>query len=159
MTWQNFEPSQTGKTCIIDGHSAHDVHFEMGTISTGRQRVFYRYYVKVDLHDGSTVFGENPYNLRAAVLDLDGELKRKDMMLLAAATDSDWLESGLSQNTGWGYFSNATEASHIMSLPPLRHRDSENDEFVDRLIKEAVDGMSSQMGDVSMRQFGGSLQR
>ncbi|MEP7350859.1 MAG: hypothetical protein ABI668_13050 [Sphingorhabdus sp.] len=144
MSWRNYEPSQTGKTCIIDGDSAHDVQFEMGTICTGRQRVFHRYYVKVYLSDGSTVIGENPYNLRAAVLDLDGELKRRDAMLLAAGTDSDWLESGLSQNSGWGYFSNATEASHMMSLPPLRHRDSENDEFVDRIIREAVDGMFSQ---------------
>jgi hypothetical protein len=103
--------------------------------------VFHRYFVKIDLGDGSTLISEDPYNLRAAVLDLDSALKRKGMVLLAAGTDDNWLESGLSQNTGWGYFPNATEASHIMSLPPLRHRDSENDEFVDRLIKEAVDGM------------------
>lgn len=141
MTWQNFEPSQIGKTCVIDGDDAHDLQFEMGTICTGRLRVFHRYYVKINLPDGSTAIGEDPYNLRASVLDLDSALKRKDMMLLAAGTDSDWLESGLSQNSGWGYFSNATEASHMMSLPPLRHRDSENDEFVDRLIKEAVNGM------------------
>lgn len=142
MNWLNYEPNYTGKTCIIDGDVARDVDYEMGTICTGRQRVFHRYYVKIDLPDGSTVIGEDPYNLRASVLDLDSALKRKDMMLLTAGTDSDWLESGLSQNSGWGYFSNATEASHMMSLPPLRHRDSENDEFVDRLIKEAVDGMT-----------------
>lgn len=144
MTWLNYEPCQNGKTCIIDGDIARDVAFEMGTIHTGRQRVFHRYYVKIDLLDGSTVIGKDPYNLRASLLDLDSALKRKDMMLLAAGTDSDWLESGLSQNSGWGYFSNATEASHMMSLPPLRHRDSENDEFIDRLIREAVDGMFSQ---------------
>jgi hypothetical protein len=114
----------------------------MGTICTGRQRVFHRYYIKLDLGEGLTVIGEDQYNLRAAMIDLDSALKRKNMMLLAAGTDSDWLESGLSQNTGWGYFSNATEASHMMSLPPLRHRDAENDEFVDRLIREAVDGMT-----------------
>jgi hypothetical protein len=141
MTWLNYEPSGTGKTCIIDGDIARDVEFEMGTICTGRARVFHRYYVKLDLGDGSTVIGEDPYNLRAAVLDLDSALKRKSIFLLAAGTDADWSETGLSQNTGWGYFSNATEASHIMSLPPLRHRDAENDEFVDRLIKEAVAGM------------------
>lgn len=141
MTWLNYEPTQSGKTCIIDGDDAHDVQYELGTICTGRQRVFHRYYVKVELNDGSTAVGENPYNLRAAILDLDSKLKRKDRMLLAAGTDSDWLESGLSQNSGWGYFSNATEASHMMSLPPLRHRDSENDEFVDRSIREAVNGM------------------
>lgn len=144
MAWLNYEPSCIGKTCIIDGDVAHDVAYEMGTICTGRQRVFHRYYVKIDLPDGSSVIGEDPYNLRASVMDLDSALKRKDMFLLAAGTDADWCETGLSQNSGWGYFSNATEASHMMSLPPLRHRDSENDEFVDRLIKEAVDGMFSQ---------------
>lgn len=141
MTWLNYEPSCTGKTCIIDGDEARDVAFEMGAICTGRQRVFHRYYIKLDLGEDSTVIGEDPYNLRAAALDLDSALKRNNMFLLAAGTDSDWCETGLSQNTGWGYFSNATEASHMMSLPPLRHRDSENDEFVDRIIREAVDGM------------------
>ena len=142
MTWLNYEPTQSGTTCIIDGDDAHDVQFEMGTICTGRQRVFHRHYVKVVLSDGATVIGENPYNLRAAVLDLDTALKRKDRMLLAAGTDSNWFESGLSQNSGWGYFSNAQGPSHIMSLPPLRHRDAENDEFVDRSIREAVDRMT-----------------
>lgn len=141
MTWLKYEPTQTGTTCVIDGDHAHDVVYEMGTIRTGRQKVFHRYYVMVAFNDGSNVIGENPYNLRAAVLDLDIKLKRQGRILLAAGTDTDWLESGLSQNTGWGYFSNAKEASHIMSLPPPRHRDAENDEFVDRLIKEAVDGM------------------
>lgn len=141
MAWLNYEPNYTGKTCIIDGDIARDVDYEMGTIHTGRQRVFHRYYVKILLADGSTVIGKDPYNLRASVMDLDSALKRKSMFLLAAGTDTDWLESGLSQNSGWGYFSNAEEASHMMSLPPLRHRDSENDEFVERLIKEAVDGM------------------
>ena len=142
MNWINYEPNQTGKTCVIDGDDAHDVIYELGTTVTGRQRVFRSYYAKVDLYDGSTAIGENEFNLRAAVLDLDRKLKRRDMMLLAAGTDSDWLESGLSQNTGFGYFSDAKEASHIMSLPPPRHRDTENDEFVDRLINEAVGGMT-----------------
>jgi hypothetical protein len=125
VTWLNYEPSSTGKTCIIDADVARDVRYEIGTICTGRQRVFHRYYVKLDLADGSTVIGEDQYNLRAAVLDLDSVLKRKGLLLLVAGTDADWCETGLSQNTGWGYFSNATEASHMMSLPPLRHRDVE----------------------------------
>ena len=141
MAWLNYEPSCTGKTCIIDGDNARDVEYQLGTICTGRSRVFHRYYAKVDLDDGSTVIGENQFNLRAAVLDLDKKLKRRDMILLAAGTEPDWLESGLSENTGYGYFSGAKKASHIMSLPPPRHRDAQNDEFVDRLIKEAVDGM------------------
>ncbi len=69
MVWLNYEPSCTGKTCVIDGDVARDVDFEMGTIHTGRQRVFHRYYVKIDLGNGSTVIGEDHYNLRAAVLD------------------------------------------------------------------------------------------
>ena len=142
MTWKNYEPSSNGITCIVDGKNAVDVAFEMGAIVTGRSRVFHRYYCKIYIGDGSTLAGEDPHNLRAAVLDLDSALKRKGMILLAAGTDDDWLESGLSQNSGWGYFSNAQGPSHIMSLPPLRHRDSENDEFVDRLIKEAIDGMT-----------------
>lgn len=152
MTWLRYEPNDKGKTCVIDGVAAHDVDFELGVIYSGKQRVFCKYYCKILLPDGSTVVGEDKYNLRAAVLDVDGKLKRRGGMLLAAGTDSDWLESGLSQNTGFGYFSDAQRATHIMALPPSRDQDVANDEFVDRMIKEAIDKMFKQKGALATFQ-------
>lgn len=142
--WQNYEPKMSGFALVTNGNREDRCAYEIGHIATGRQRVFHKFYAQIDLSDGSTVVGVDPYNLRAAVLDLNSTLTRKGMVLVVAGTDPDWCETGLSHNSGWGYFSDATEASHIMSQPPLGHRDSENDEFVDRLVKEAVDGMFPQ---------------
>lgn len=144
MTWKNYEPRNIGKTCVVNSDGAFDVPYQIGVVVTGKQRVYKNYYVRVDLPDGSIVVGENEFNLRAAVCDLDRLLGHSDWTLLAMGVDENWNETGLSQNTTMGYYSDAKEPSNIMALPPPRYRDAENDEFVDRTIKEAVAGMFAQ---------------
>jgi len=141
MNWKHYEPHQTGTTCVIDHVRDRECRFEMGSLNTGRQRVFSRYYVKVTLPDGSEITGEDPHNIRAALKDVDRQLSARHLILVAAGVEPEFSESGLSHNSGYGYLPNVDGAVHMMDLPPPRQRGYDDDEFVSKLVDEAVAGM------------------
>jgi hypothetical protein len=141
MEWKHFEPHKTGSTCVVDRDCAFDCPFEIGSITTGRQRVFHRYYVKVIAPDGHEVIGTSEHSLRQALLDVDRQLDQRELVLLAAGTYPEFHESGLSANTGFGYIPTCDFAVHMMDVPPPRLRDGENDLFVEGLIREAIAAM------------------
>lgn len=141
MDWQHFEPWATGTACVIDEADAINCPFEIGAICTGRQRVFHRYFVRVQLPDGSSAMGEHEHSLRDALYALNDELNRRHLALLAAGLLNGWYESGLSFNSGQGYMPSLSRTVHMMEVPPLPEPDQENEGFIDRLIREAVGGM------------------
>lgn len=141
MAWKHYEPWTRGKTCIIDGDYAIDAPFEMGAVTTGRQRVFHRYYIRVHMLDGSLLTGEDEGSVRAALLALDRMCGASGLALLVAGLDDSFRESGCSANSGFGYCPEVDRAVHMMELPVLKDRDPENEKFVEKLIREAVDGL------------------
>lgn len=141
MDWRHYETWKTGKTCVIDGDFALDCRFDMGAITTGRQRVFHRYYIRIHLPDGSVMTGEAKHNVRAALFALDRDVRNHGMALLAAGIDERFEETGLSHNSGYGYLPEINRPVHVMELPPPPERDHENDTLVENMIREAVDGM------------------
>lgn len=84
--WHHYEPNQTGLVCVIDHDRDIDCPFELGSITTGRQRVFHRYYVKVIAPDGHEIVGTSEHSLREALLDVDRQLDQRELTLLAAGT-------------------------------------------------------------------------
>jgi len=141
--WKHYEPHQTGTTCVIDHERAQDCKFQIGHLTTGRQRVFKSFFVRIWLPDGKELTGEDPHNIRAALYDLDRQLAARNYILVAAGIEPEFSESGLSQNSGYGYLPTVNRAVHMMDLPRPRLRDWDNDEFVSKLIGEAVSGMFS----------------
>jgi hypothetical protein len=141
--WKHYQASRIGTTCVVDHEQVRDLPYEMGSLNTGRQRVFSRWFVKITMPDGSEVVGEDPYNLRAALYDVDRQLSERGCILVAAGIEAEFAESGLSHNSGYGYLPNVSRAIHMMDLPPPRFRDCDNDEFVGKLIEQAVSGMFS----------------
>ena len=142
MAWKHYEPWTKGKTCIIDGDYAIDTPFEMGAVTTGRQRVFHRYYIRVHMLDGSVLTGEDEGSIRAALFALDRVSRARGLALLVAGLDDSFRESGCSADSGFGYCSEVARAVHMMELPVLRDRDPENDLFVEGLIRDAVAAMT-----------------
>lgn len=145
MNWHHYEPHTTGLTCVIDQDRDFDCPFEIGVITTGKQRVFHRYYVKVIAPDGHEVIGTSEHSLREALLNVDRQLDQRELTLLAAGTYPEFFESGLSANSGFGYLPTVDHAVHMMDMPPPRLRDGENDLFVEGLIREAIAGMCSSL--------------
>ncbi|MFO1255189.1 MAG: hypothetical protein U1E37_05910 [Sphingomonadaceae bacterium] len=142
MNWRYYESWVTGNTCVIEGKYSYTCPFEIGQIATGKQRVFYGFFVRIHLHDGKLVAGEDRHTLRDALFDLNRLLEDRGMLLLAAGLEPRFSESCLSFNTGFGYLSDCDFAVHMMDIPPPRDRNPEADLFVEGLIREAVDGMS-----------------
>lgn len=140
MNWHHYEPQTEGLTCVIDRDRDIDCPYEIGSITTGRQRVFHRYYVKVIAPDGAEIIGTSEHSLREALLDVDRQLDQRELTLLAAGTYPEFYETGLSANS-YGYLPTVDHAVHMMDVPPPRLRDYGNDEFVEGLIREAVAGM------------------
>lgn len=141
MNWQHYEPNQTGLACVIDHDRDLNCPFEIGVVTTGKQRVFHRYYLKVVAPDGTDIIGTSEHSLREALLVVGRQFDERGLILFVAGTNPDFYESGLSANSGYGYLPTVNRAVHMMDVPPPRLRDYGNDEFVEGLIREAVDGM------------------
>lgn len=141
MNWHHYEPQLTGLVCVIDCDRDLDCPFEFGVVTTGRQRVFHRHYLKVVAPDGTDIIGTSEHSVREALLDVDQQFDERGLILLVAGTDHQFYESGLSWNSGYGYLPTVDHAVHMLDVPPPRLRGDENDLFVEGLIREAIAGM------------------
>ncbi|MEG3153479.1 hypothetical protein [Sphingomonas sp. RB1R13] len=92
---------------------------EYGTISTGRTETFYGYYVRILSPNGDEWLGEDRHSLREALRKAAEALHSDGWTLLAIGLAPEWRESGLSQNSGWGYHpSHADRRKHMLEPPP-----------------------------------------
>ena len=142
MNWRHYKPWATGTTCVIDGKYALTCPWEIGQICTGKQHVFHRYYVRIQLLDGTTVTGEDEHNVRSALFAVNTVLENRGLALLAAGLDEQWEESGLSHNSGYGFVAGVKRPVHMFEIPIPANPDPENEEFVEGLIREAIAEMT-----------------
>ncbi len=141
MAWEHYEISSTCvSTVIVDDH-VENWACEMGVVTTGRQRVFSRWFVSVRLPDGSCGSGEHRDGPVQALRCLDDAFRLLDLRLLAAGLDTRFYESGLSTQSSWGYIDGEARAYHMMEVPPPRHSDPAEDAVIDAIITEAVAGI------------------
>ncbi len=88
-----------------------------GLVQTGRSRVFHAYFVEVSAPSGETWLGEHRYSLRGALRDTAHQLEGDGWSLSAVGLTCDWRESGLSENSGYGYHPDHEGA--VLMLEPL----------------------------------------
>jgi len=120
MQWKHYEEQMTGLIAAKIGFTMHYCHCEIGVITTGRQRVFSRYYVRVRLPNGTTECGEDHDGPVQALRRLNDLLKSCGVRLLAAGLDPRFYESGLSSQTSWGYLEGEHRAYHMIEAPGER---------------------------------------
>lgn len=140
MIWQKLEPWEAGTASVIHGDIEVACPFELGAIATGKQRVFHAYFVQIQLPEGTAITGLDRHSVRAALYSTGDMLRERGLGLLAAGLLGDWYESGLSFNSGYGYLPTLHRAIHMMEMPPPK-RDSDDDQFLESLIRSAVEGM------------------
>ena len=122
---------------MLDDGGEKLVRFDMGIVETGRSRVFAGYFIQIRLSPDEQIAAEDAGSLVAALWRLARNLSAGGLRLRCAGLSGQWRESGLSENTGWGYFGSQQQPMHMMDeMPP----EGEN-EALDRAIREAVDGM------------------
>ena len=141
MEWEKFERSEIGEILASSSTGQQKCPFQMGSVVTGKQRVFHRICIKLILPNGETVEGRDQHSVRGALYALQAKLSSRGITLVAAGLAPEFYETGLSFNSGYGYLSGFEAAIHMMDTPPPLTRDEEGDLYVEGLIREAVDGM------------------
>jgi hypothetical protein len=121
MTWCHYETRYEGTIPLRNDKAASAIAaYRYGITSTGRSRVFSGYFVQAVLLSGSEFTGEDKHSLCSALLQLASSLLAADLIITCSGLHPLWRESGLSRNTGWGYFGSRPEAVHMMSpVPPV----------------------------------------
>ena len=136
MTWRHHEVRQSGQCTVLDKDVEELVGYEVGVVETGRSRVFAAYFVKIMLRDDEEIVVQDGGSMVGALRSLVCNISPRGLRLHCVGLSHDWQESGLSANTGWGYFGSEQRLMHMMEeVPP------HPDEPLDRMVREAVEGI------------------
>ena len=137
MEWRHYEVRQSGDCQVSEGDAKKLVCYDLGIVETGRTRVFAGYFFRVRLAGDEQITAEDDGSMIAALWRLVRNLTARGLRLQCVGMSGQWRESGLSQNTGWGYFGPHQQPMHMLDDMPENGRD----ETLDQAIREAVDGM------------------
>lgn len=140
MSWEHFEVRMKCWVTVVTSKAVSDWPCEWGGVTTGRQRVFSRFFVRIQLPSGEQVTAEDRDSPVQALRRLDEKLKRSDIFILAAGLDARWYQTGITDRTCWGYIEgdDLVRAYDMLELPPAQPRDPVEEEALDAMIEEAV---------------------
>lgn len=140
MKWRHYEAFEWGVAQVRD--EAGDpmaAPYSLGCVRTGNSRVFVGYFVQMTLTNGMIFTGEDRRSLRSALRRLASSLADAKLGVRWSGLDQRWQESGLSADTGWGYFELYPEAVHMLAAVPqsLQTKDGQ----LEQMIAEAISTM------------------
>lgn len=138
MAWRNYEIRHSGDCEVRGPDGISLIRFNMGIVETGRTRVFAGYFVRLILCDRDPILGEDEHSLRASLWRLARNIEPLGLIISCVGLSGEFNESGLSMDTGWGYFGRHNEPMHMLDPVPS---DNPPDEDVDETIRQAVRGM------------------
>lgn len=119
MSWLHYNPYHQKMICVKTSDELVMMKCQLGTVSTGKSRVYAGYYVRLFLDDGSFLDGRDPHNLRPALEALAIEANKHGLTLLVAGLSDNFYETGLSGNSGGGYIGSRENARPVHMLDPL----------------------------------------
>lgn len=137
MTWRHYETRRAGECTVLDKHGEKLVRYDMGIVETGRSRVFAGFFVHITLGDDEQITAEDAVALVRALRRLASDISASGLQLNCVGLSDQWRESGLSENTGFGYFGPHQQPMHMMDEMP----DDGDDGSLDRMVHEAVERM------------------
>jgi len=138
MGWRHYEARQSGDCEATDEQGTSLLRYDMGIVETGRSRVFAGHFIRLMLTDHEPITGEDEHSLRAALWRLARNIEPLGLTLNCVGLNAQFNESGLSMDTGWGYWGPHSDPVHMMDpLPSAR----ESPDDLNQMIREAVDGM------------------
>ena len=120
MSWEHFEITDRKicKVLNIETGEILDCKYELGTVSTGKQRVFYGYRIAVYIGDKCIIGDSKGYSesYRLALKDCNTKMAAEGFILLVAGNSSNYSESPMSGGAGCGYRKGEQKGVHIMSF-------------------------------------------
>lgn len=135
--WRHYQTRQSGDCAVFDQGQERLVGVDMGIVETGRSRVFAGYFFRVRLADNEQITAEDGGSMIAALWRLARNLSARGLRFQSAGMSAQWRESGLSENTGWGYYGPHQQPMHMLDDMP----EEGSDQTLDRVIGEAVGRM------------------
>ncbi|MCC6200383.1 MAG: hypothetical protein IT466_06380 [Moraxellaceae bacterium] len=124
MTWEHIQLIQSGECKLLDvkNNSVFEAEYELGLITTGKQRVFWGrsiclYSQKVNVQE--KIQGDYD-SFRRVLMSCNKALEIHNLKLLVAGNCVGYYETPFSASSGYGYIKEqkAMEAISIMAYVP-----------------------------------------
>ena len=118
MAWRKYE-TRISRSCEMFGpDGVVDAVATLGYVATGKQHVFVAYYAQITDNCGQTFLGENDHSMRQALRAAADHAGLAGWLPLLVGVDENFYETGLSENTGYGYLRGRTGPFHMLDAPP-----------------------------------------
>ena len=119
MAWEHFSVVKQG-TCEIQSLLTMEitgVAYEMGTIETGKQHVFWGHQIVIHTPEVGIIGRAKGWNgsYLSALQDCNTQLMAAEWRLLVAGNVPTYRESAMSGDGGYGYIRGRRKALHLMS--------------------------------------------
>jgi hypothetical protein len=89
-----------------------------GTMFSSRTHTFLGYYVAVIGPEDNDWYTEDNDSMRNALRKIDADIRKSGWILSAIGLSDQWVETGLSLNTGYGYHPAFDRAVHMLEPDP-----------------------------------------
>ncbi len=141
MVWRHYEARQSGE-CQVEQRGRVSVNrYDIGIVETGRSRVFAGHFVRLTLSDGEQITGEDDRSLRGALWRLAREVGAVGLTMNCVGLSAKFSESGLSVDSGRGYWGRHQRPMHMMDATPVERVPNDDVDDLDGMIIEAVNGI------------------
>ena len=122
MSWEHFDVKKTGLCTVLRRETGERFQcpYQLGTVSTGKSRVFWGYQISINLGDREIIGKSQGYSESyvLALKECNWKLEAEGLLLLVAGNSAHYSESAMSGSAGYGYVSDRMAAVHIMSDIP-----------------------------------------
>lgn len=104
MAWEHFDVKDSGQLRVYDleEHDWQPGWYQIGTVSTGKSRVFHGYRVCVSTQD-QDFHGSDSHSIHEALRACGARMNAAGFKLRVVGLSAQYGESGMSFNSGSGY--------------------------------------------------------
>jgi len=120
MTWRHYKSSFSNEITAINDGNHYKCKISIGGVFTGKQKVFVGYYCQIECN-GLNLLNEHNGSLYLAFLATAREFLECGYSVNLYGLQSNYRESGLSENSGFGYVSDISSKPFLMIDELLPH--------------------------------------
>ena len=113
MPWRHYKSSFKKEVTAISDGCHYQCTISIGCVFTGKQRVFVGYYCQIECN-GRTLLNEHNGSLYLAFLTTARKFIESGYSINLYGLQSNYRESGLLENSGYGYVSNLSSVPFLM---------------------------------------------
>jgi hypothetical protein len=138
MAWKKLEQMHTKTVTATEGDECHLCEITVGRVHTGKNRVYTDYYCQI-ICNGMTILKEEKSMYRAMIQATD-EIKVNGLFLNINGLHKQYRESGLSENTGWGYLPDQIKA--VLMIDEMDKRTLLMNKNDSKMLEEVLSGLT-----------------